>query len=92
MKAKTKLKDGVVRYGKVEMSDVELGESQNPKIRTTMFLDAELIRAYKKEAAKLGLRYQQLMREKLYAALGVGELDFEARLKRLEQRVLKKGV
>jgi hypothetical protein len=57
MKAKTKLKDGVIKHGKVEMTDEELELAQSPKIRTTIFLDADLIRAYKKEAAKRGLKY-----------------------------------
>jgi predicted DNA binding CopG/RHH family protein len=90
MKAKSKLKDGVIQYGKVEMSAEELLESQNPKIRTTMFLDEELIRAYKREAAKRGLKYQQLMREKLRAGL-LGDSDIEARLNRLEEKVLKRA-
>ena len=60
MKAKSKLKDGVIEYGKVEMTPEELEEAQNVKIRTTMFLEEDLIRAYKREAAKRGLKYQQL--------------------------------
>lgn len=92
MKAKTKLKDGVIRHGQVEMTDEELKEAQNPKVRTTMFLESDLIRAYKKEAAKRGLKYQQLMREKLRTALGLGdESDIEMRLKRLEAKVLKRA-
>ena len=92
MKAKTKLKDGIIQYGQVEMTDDELKEAQNPKVRTTIFLDTELIRAYKKEAARQGLKYQQLMREKLRMALGLsGESEIEVRLKRLEETILKRG-
>ena len=90
MKVKSKLKEGVIRHGNVEMTDEELEASQNPKIRTTMFLEEDLIRAYKREAHKRGLKYQQLMRDKLRAGL---EQDsaIEARLKRLEDRVLKRA-
>lgn len=89
MKEKSKLKDGTFNYGNVEMTDKEYLEAQNPKIRTTIFLEADLIRAYKKEAAKRGIKYQQLMREKLKEALN-NELDFESRLVKLEEMVLKK--
>ena len=41
MKAKSKLKDGVIEYGKVEMTPEELEEAQNVKIRTTMFLEED---------------------------------------------------
>jgi len=90
MKAKTKIKDGVIKYGKVEMTKSEAAEFENPKIRTTMFLDADLIRAYKKEAQKRGLKYQQLMRDKLRDALRRGT-DVEERLKRLEEKILKRA-
>lgn len=89
MKGKSKLKDGEFEYGKIEMTDEEYQESQNPKVRTTMFLDADLIRAYKQEAVKRGVKYQQLMREKLRGALNA-PVDIESRLQRLEQVVLKK--
>ena len=92
MKAKTKLKDGIIQYGQVKMTDDELKEAQNPKVRTTIFLETELIRAYKKEAARLGLKYQQLMREKLHMALGLsGESEIEVRLMRLEEKILKRA-
>jgi predicted DNA binding CopG/RHH family protein len=90
MKAKSKLKDGVIRHGSVEMTPEEIEESQNPKIRTTMFLEEDLIRAYKREATKRGLKYQQLMREKLRAGLIEGS-DVESRLRRLEEKVLKRA-
>jgi predicted DNA binding CopG/RHH family protein len=90
MKAKTKLKDGKIRHGKVEMTEDELREAQNPKIRTTMFLEEDLIRAYKREAIRRGLKYQQLMREKLRSGLQQ-ESDVETRLKRLEDKVLKRA-
>lgn len=89
MKGKNKLKDGKFDYGKVEMTDEEYQESQNPKVRTTMFLDADLIRTYKQEAARRGVKYQQLMREKLRGALNA-PIDIESRLQRLEAKVLKK--
>jgi predicted DNA binding CopG/RHH family protein len=88
MKEKSKLKTGTIRHGRVEMTAEELIESKNPKIRTTIFLEEDLIRAYKREAARKGMKYQQLMREKLRANLS-GELDIEARLRRLEKKILK---
>lgn len=90
MKAKSKLKDGVIKHGSVEMTDEELEAAQNPMIRTTMFLEENLIRAYKREAARRGLKYQQLMREKLRAGLGQ-DSELEARIKRLEEKVLKRA-
>jgi predicted DNA binding CopG/RHH family protein len=89
MKDKNKLENGKFDYGNVEMTDEEYRESQNPKVRTTMFLEADLIRIYKREAAKRGVKYQQLMREKLRGALNA-PIDIESRLQRLEQEVLKK--
>lgn len=71
------------------MTDEEYAEAQNPKVRTTIFLEADLIRTYKKEATKRGVRYQQLMREILWEGLG-DHSDVEERLERLEQRIFKK--
>ncbi len=89
MKAKNKLKDGVIRYGKVEMTEEERQEAENPKLRTTIFLEADLIRAYKKMASKRGLKYQQLIREKLRNGLDEAT-DVESRLRRLEEKILKR--
>ena len=83
---KSKLVDGQIEYGDVELTDEEYQEAQNPNVRTTMFLEADLIRAYKKEALARGVRYQQLMREVLHQGLS-GSLDLESRLKRLEETV-----
>ena len=89
MKEKSKLKDGVFHYGDGEMTDEEYLEAQNPKVRTTMFLEADLIRAYKKEATKRGMKYQQLMREKLKEAIS-NDHDLKSRLIKLEETVFKK--
>jgi len=91
MKAKSKLlKASEFQFGDVEMTDDEYLLAQNPKIRTTIFLEADLIRAYKQLAAKKGLKYQALMREKLREAiLGEGS-SIEARLKRVEDQLFKK--
>lgn len=85
---KDQVSDLHYEYGKVEMTDEEYREAQNPKVRTTIFLEADLIRAYKKEATERGMKYQQLMREKLRDALG-SESDLEARLRRIEKKVFK---
>ena len=90
MKAKSKLKEGSILFGKIDMTDVDLLESQNPKIRTTMFLDEALIRAYKRDASKRRLKYQQLMREKLRSGL-TQDSDIETRLRRVEDKVLKRA-
>ena len=91
MKAKSKLKDDVIKHGDVEMTVEELAEAQNPKIRTTIFLEEDLIRSYRQEAAKRGLKYQQLMREKLRVGLGQ-DSEVENRLRRLEEKIFKKVV
>lgn len=88
-KNSSKVKDREVIYGEVEMTDEEYRQSQNPKIRTTMFLEEDLVRAYKKEAAARGMKYQQLMRETLRQGLDSSS-GLEARLRKLEERVFKK--
>lgn len=94
MKAKNEakrkeLKDGEFDYGSVEMTDQEYQEAQDPKIRTTIFLDASLIRAYKQQATKQGAKYQQLIRDTLRKALSGGD-GVSERLARLENVVFKK--
>ena len=72
MKAKTKLKDDVIRYGNVEMTDEEIAASANPKVRTTMFLEADLIRVKGK-----------IKPAHIYALLGGPELKKSEDFKRL---------
>ena len=72
------------------MTDEEYKEAQNPKVRTTIFLEENLIRAFKKEATKRGMKYQQLMREKLKEAISEIDQGLEDRLVRLEAAVFKK--
>lgn len=56
---------GVLSDIVIRNSDLLLKEAQNPKIRTTVFLEENLIRALKQEAIEHGIKYQQLMRDKL---------------------------
>lgn len=87
----SKLKEGEFEYGDVEMTDEEYAEAQNPKVRTTIFLEADLIRSYKKEATKRGVRYQQLMRDKLWEGVDDShDSGVKQRLERLEKKVFKK--
>lgn len=88
MKEKSKLKDGEFSYGDVEFTEDEYKEAQNPKVRTTMFLEEDLIRAYKAEALARGMKYQQLMREKLREALKVSSV--EERLQKIEDTLYSK--
>ena len=88
-KRKSKLKDGQFCYGNIEMTDEEYQEAQNPKVRTTMFFEEDLLNAYKQEALKRGVKYQQLMREKLRKAIAPNS-DIEDRLQALERKVFKK--
>jgi predicted DNA binding CopG/RHH family protein len=88
-KTQSKLKDGEFNYGDVEMTDEEYQEAQNPKVRTTIFLEEDLISAYKQKALKHGLKYQQLLRDTLRQALSAPS-DIETRLEALEQKVFKK--
>lgn len=85
---KRKPRDGQFDYGDVDMTDEEYLEAQNPKVRTTIFLDVDLIRAYKQQAVRRGVKYQTLIRDTLRNALDASE-DVETRLQRLEQRVLE---
>lgn len=88
-KTQSKLKDGKFKYGDVEMTDEEYQEAQNPKVRTTIFLEEDLISAYKQKALEHGLKYQQLLRDTLRQALSAPS-DIETRLEALEQKVFKK--
>ena len=88
-KTQSKLKDGEFHYGDVEMSDEEYQEGQNPKVRTTIFLEEDLINAYKQKALNKGVKYQQLLRETLRQAISAPS-DIETRLEALEQKVFKK--
>lgn len=88
-KTQSKLKNGEFHYGDVEMTDEEYQEAQNPKVRTTIFLEEDLISAYKQKALSQGVKYQQLLRDTLRHALS-GESDVEARLEALEKKVFKK--
>jgi len=85
----SKLKDGEFHYGNVEITDEEYQEAQNPKVRTTIFLEENLINAYKQKALSQGVKYQQLLRDTLKQALS-GPSDIESRLEALEQKVFKK--
>lgn len=83
------LKASEFQYGGVEMTDVEYRDAQDPKIRTTIFLEASLIRACKAEAAKRGIKYQQYVREVLRKAL-TEPSDLSKRVERLEELVFRK--
>ena len=90
MKAKSKLKDGTFAYGSVEMTDQEYMDAQNPMIRTTIFLEEDLIRTLKQEAIQRGIKYQQLVREKLKGATENKSENLVDRVVRLEAVVFKK--
>ncbi len=94
MKAKAEVRKKLLRaselnYGDVEMTDAEFVEAQDPKVRTTIFLEASLIRACKNAAAKRGIKYQQYIREVLRKSLSLSD-DLSKRLERLEEAVFKK--
>jgi hypothetical protein len=75
-------------YGNVDITEELLKES--PKVRTTIFLDVELKKLLKAEAAKTGVKYQQLIRNVLNKHFSQKE-DLEERIKKLENIVLKEA-
>jgi hypothetical protein len=75
-------------YGDVDITEELLKES--PKVRTTIFLDVELKKLLKTEAAETGVKYQQLLRDILSKHFSQKE-DFEERIKKLESLVLKEA-
>lgn len=83
MKAKSKTKDGI-KYGNVELTQEESEGLLDPMVRTTIFLNASLVRAYKAEAAKRNVKFQQLLREKLREGMNE-DSSLEGRVRRLEQ-------
>jgi hypothetical protein len=80
MKVKNK-----IEYGTIDILD-QLKEE--PKIRTTMFLDIDLKKLLKDEAYERGMKYQQLVREILSKHFSETE-NLEERIKKLESIVLK---
>jgi hypothetical protein len=75
-------------YGDVDITEELLKES--PKVRTTIFLDVELKKLLKTEAAETGVKYQQLLRDILSKHFSQKE-DFEERIKKLESLLLKEA-
>jgi hypothetical protein len=90
MKAKNKkVKNNDIEFGTVDLTAEESAGLIDPMIRTTIFLNASLIRAYKAEAAKRKMKYQQLMREKLRESQ-LEDSGLESRVRRLELLLQKK--
>jgi hypothetical protein len=85
-KKKNKLVDGVFDYGDYDATD---DLKQEILVRTTMFLGVDLVRKLKAQAAKKNIRYQQLLREILYAHFDESQ-SLEKRIRLLEEEVFKK--
>ena len=86
MKKKKDKIDGVFIYGDYDVTE---DLKQEALLRTTMFLNLNLVKKLKAEANKKNIKYQQLIREILFAHFAE-ELTIEERIKNLEDEVFKK--
>jgi len=77
-----------IKYGKVELDEDEF-DPKYCKVRVTMMIDEEVVRACRAEAAKRHVGYQTLINQKL-REIYFGEKSLEKRLEVLESMVLKK--
>lgn len=85
-KKKSKLIDGQFEYGDYDGTE---DLKQEILIRTTIFLGVDLVKKLRTEAGKKNIRYQQLLREILYAHFDETK-SLEERVKNLESEVFKK--
>jgi len=77
-----------IKYGKVEI-DADEFDPKYCKVRVTMMIDEEVVKACRAEAAKRHVGYQTLINQKL-REIYFGEKSVEKRLEVLESLVLKK--
>jgi uncharacterized protein (DUF4415 family) len=76
-----------IQYGKRDA--LQGSDFKNPKVRITMMVDEEIVRAFRERAVKEGEGYQTLMNRALREAMNKPSL--EERVARIEE-ALKLGV
>lgn len=74
-----------VQYGKVEISDETF---KRAKVRVTTFIDLDVLKALKQEAAAKKTKYQTLMNQLLHDAVFGKEID--TRLRKEITEIVKK--
>jgi hypothetical protein len=85
----------ITKSDKVSLGDVDLTQDeidiQGAKIRVTMMIDYDLVRAYKELAKKKGSKYQTLMNQKLREALVQEDAadSLVERVQKLERQVFR---
>lgn len=86
----TKKKSKKIIYGTVEAPE-GFDDPKNHKVRVTMWMDGDLLRALKKRAEEVGAGYQTLAHKLLRDAVTETE-SFASRLERIEKALkLKTG-
>lgn len=80
------MKSRKISRSKEDILNEEDLKPENVKIRISMFIPLSLQKAYKSEAAQLGVGYQTLMQMKLKEAL---ENPLEKRVAAIEKRLRK---
>jgi uncharacterized protein (DUF4415 family) len=82
------IKNKPIKYGKVEL-DADEFDPKHCKVRVTMMIDEDIVKACRAEAAKRHVGYQTLINQKL-REIYFDEKSVEKRLETLEALVLKK--
>ncbi len=82
----TRKKD--IQFGDVDLLEVDEFDSKYGKERITIFVDQQVVDAFRRIAKSKGSKYQTLMREALREAIfGRSESEIENRLKKIEKAV-----
>lgn len=74
-----------IKYGKTDLLKEE--DFRNPKIRISMMVDEEIIKAFKERSKESGEGYQTIMHRALREAASKPSL--EERVKKLESQISK---
>ena len=82
------IKNNSIHYGDINLEQGELNLKE-AKIRVTMMLDFDLVKAYKEIAKQRGGKYQTLINQKLREVLAYEKKEetLDSRVRKLEKRV-----
>ncbi len=80
-----------IKYGDKDLLETDEFDPQYGKERITLFLDQQVVDAFRSQAKAIGVKYQTLIREALRDLIYQDpKNDLEDRLKKLEAVVFKK--
>lgn len=79
-----------IQFGKKDLLSEDEFDPKNGKERITLFVDQQVVNAFRKKAENEGSKYQTLMRESLRSTVFPKDQDFEGRLKKIEEVVFNK--